>query len=1430
MSTERDDKIDSLIEDYQSQPQRATPDFKTSAEYDPEKDTNVIKPEEEKKEEEKPADWLQGKPFDRSKDFSYYKKLGATRKEWNKYRLKTLRIGADLEPIAKDPVAALEFTAAVPISGVDFGMDAIGAIPGLGGIDDAYDEATKFQDPVAQKFREVSSVIMPTMMGVGAASGAIKAAQLPKVYAALSHVGSAAAIDAGVTYLSDTTDDGDNLLRGLDDLTGGSLNIPDSWMTLDSDSTEVRKKKNTYEAVGLSIIGDVLGYGINLGKALKGAKTPDFMGWFKVGDELAEAYKKTTINYGPDLRFGEVPFEAHVRNQSSLREWQMDEVAVRQLELDMSSTGTVNQLMDDAVFLGDDVNLQNARDRQNISDAWEATKQQISANPQSRADVLRRQVKRYTDDAAKQVESGDVSGLAQVYSDKAAKYQKMLDDELAPPNTSYNPAITPKLVSEAENAVLSVPPASVARNALDVAAIKSGISSGNPAPIVTEPTLKAIAGDNADARDLVMDVAADYQASGEWAGLMKGFEFSKSQMDTAARDIWTQVMEVPPNQVKDVFYQNPSRMVVGGQSFEYASEDAAAAALVGIKNLTDMYLGESTALASARVMDTTARELQTIAEGAVKFPNNASDTRIQSMILDRMQILMSEHALNKFVSGFALQNKKRIQQAIRGGSESDSLVREIMDELNDARVQKAAQSLEFRNNLETLWKEDRAMVKPFIDAFTMSNGDINSLDKMMKWANKQMSLRGLFVSPTIDGRRQINMLTQGLWAVRYNNVLSGLSALRAGIGNTTSLILKSTTAVLGHGIEGTLKGGDYRNLKRALYIHGAFYETNRRAAQHAWDAWKRSSDDPQAFMDLMRKDRYVARDAAEFTLMEDIANNKWNVEGNKGKMFLWNWTKFNNDAANSRYMRWGTNAMIGADQYVNVTLATHKSRMLAYEEVFEQTGGKVNKELLRAAEEKHFAKMFDKNGVITDEAVKKSSSELALNQDDQISTFLNNGLNAVPALKPLFMFPRTGVNAVKLGLTYTPFAAIPGSGRMALILNAGTDQAKIFEALAEHGVKRTDPNAMVIFENLKAEYKGRMALGGLILSSGFAYALGGNIRGNGPINAAERKLMRDNYGWKPKHIKVGNKWVSYAGVEPFDSLLTPIADLAYYATDIGSNMLEDFEKKLLWSFAAGFTNKTFMAGLDPLIKLLHGDETQFARLAANEFRTMVPMSGAVGVFANAISSSQKDIHDDIMGYVANRVPGFNTLLPERIDVWTGKPINDIDNPWLRALNAFNPVPISDGGEPWRQWLLRSGWDGMRMLRKDSTGKYEYTPAEREELYKIMGKMGLWKKVEEISKSDRYNNELDALRRARADNVNFSYADMRAKDLNVYRHLNSIIKDAQKTAEMQLLLRNPPIEMKIEGAQMIKHLLGQGKVEEARKVGEAYQVKIDQVQD
>ena len=1331
------------------------------------------------------------------------------------------------ERLAADAEGFRERISAPGMGLIDFGMDLVGEIPGLGGLDDAYDEATKYKDPFAQKLRELSSIILPAMLGTSAAVGAIGRTKMPLLLKRLSQIGATGAVDAAVTHISDTSEEGDNLLRTIDDLTGGALNIPDNWKTLDSDGPELRRRKMTADAAGFSIFGSMIGYGLDLGKVIKGKAIPGFLDWLQGTDDASRAYKAKHLQSAPDVRPGEPPLEARIRNDESLREWQIDEAGVRALEADYARLGSVNELMDDAVFLGDNIALQSARDRQNISDAWESAKQNIRAKPQKREDVLRREMLRYQQDAAAQRRNGDVSGLAQVYEDKALKLKRMLEAEVAAKNTTpppYNPTITSKLASEASNAVLPVPPAAVVRNAVDLTTIRAGITpGGSPASVITEPTLRAVAGGNIDAHELALDMAADSDTSGAWEWIINQIRGSKADTDQAAMDILTDALEAPTLQgVQDAFYKLPAQEVFGGRAFTYASEDGARAAAFGLKRLFDVYLGEKIAMSSSRLMATTATEMRDIGNAAYFFPNMADDTRIKMMLLDRAQVLMSEYGLNKYVSGWKLQNKGKILKEMTQSAEPDAVITRVMQEFDNVRADKARQSLELRNSLEELIDSDPAKAKALIDAFTMSDGDITTIDKMMKWARSQMSLRSLIYSP--EG---MSVFAKGMWAVRYNNVLSGLSALRAGIGNTTSLILKSLTAIGGHGLE-ALFTGSAAPLREAMYTYGGFYETNRRAMLGFWNAWKRTNDDPSAFMDLMRKDRVVAQDSAEWEMLENIATNVWAKENNHGRLLMWNWTKANKRASEMRGMRWGTNAMISADQYVNVTLATQKSRMLAYNEVFQQTGGKVTKKLLRAAEEKHYAKMFDSNGLIKDEAVKMASSELALNQDSFLSDGLNFALNRVPVLKTFFMFPRTGINAVRLGLSYIPVANIAGNRRIAKVLLAGKDQDKIAKALVAHGVKADDPAAMTIFKNLRAEYQGRMALGSMILASGLMYAHGGNIRGNGPVNANERKLMRDNFGWQPKTIKIGNKWVSYAGIEPFDSLLTLVGDLAYYKNDLGSNMTDQFMQKALWTISAGFTNKTFMAGLEPAVKFFSGDTTQISRYLANEARAYIPMSGALGVFANSITSAQKDIHNDMIAYVANRIPIAKAYLPDRIDVWTGRPINDIDNHFLRALNAFNPVPISDGAEPWRQWMMRTGWDGMQLLRRDSTGKYEYTPAERQELYQIMGKMQLWKQVDKLSKNPVLNAELEALRRARADNVNFSYSDLRAKDLRTYRILNRLIRNAQKQAEMQLLLRNPTMQMKIEGAQVIQNLLRQGRVEKARQVGEAYQVQLDQI--
>ena len=51
---------------------------------------------------------------------------------------------------------------------LDVPFDVIGAIPGLGGIDDTWDEVTRFENEGARKFRQVASVVIPTAVTSGA--------------------------------------------------------------------------------------------------------------------------------------------------------------------------------------------------------------------------------------------------------------------------------------------------------------------------------------------------------------------------------------------------------------------------------------------------------------------------------------------------------------------------------------------------------------------------------------------------------------------------------------------------------------------------------------------------------------------------------------------------------------------------------------------------------------------------------------------------------------------------------------------------------------------------------------------------------------------------------------------------------------------------------------------------------------------------------------------------------------------------------------------------------------------------------------------------------------------------------------------------------------------------------------------------------------
>ena len=279
--------------------------------------------------------------------------------------------------------------------------------------------------------------------------------------------------------------------------------------------------------------------------------------------------------------------------------------------------------------------------------------------------------------------------------------------------------------------------------------------------------------------------------------------------------------------------------------------------------------------------------------------------------------------------------------------------------------------------------------------------------------------------------------------------------------------------------------------------------------------------------------------------------------------------------------------------------------------------------------------------------------------------------------------------------------------------------------------------------------------------------------------------------------------------------------MAYYASDLSEPIMRNWQAKLAWTISASFLNDTPLQGFEPLIAATNGDISGWNRLVANTTRSMIPLSGGLGVVANGISSSQKDLEGEIHEYIMNRLPGFNLALAEQIDIWTGEPLNDVNDPILKATQAFLPIKVSSGTEPWRQWLQSIQYDGLSRLRKDSTGSYEYSPEEREFIYKKIGSYKLYKQVQRIMNNKKYQESIKALRAHRSSSVDTQNElnVLKKKLLPVYQEINAILREAQKAAEMELLAERPDIVETVKSQIYINNEMKKGNVE-----GAAYQQK------
>ena len=739
-------------------------------------------------------------------------------------------------------------------------------------------------------------------------------------------------------------------------------------------------------------------------------------------------------------------------------------------------------------------------------------------------------------------------------------------------------------------------------------------------------------------------------------------------------------------------------------SNSFLDEESWVVASNAFKQAYDTLFDPNQMRASAMLTQQTADNI-TDAATAAKMLGDSSDTSRQFRIMfDKLNLLDNEVRANDFIMKKALEYKKLIKTGNVDATVSwmNTQAKDFSRQLRRVRNNNS----KFSDELFRIARQDPQYFRPLKEAFYATNGSVDELHKLKNVANDNISL---IKKGFLDGNPEMpSLLVKQLHATRINSVLSGLSPLRALVGNSMLTFTKPISVMVGAKLT-----GNQAVFKRAQATFGGLGENFKRGLKVMQREWNLANQFPEEAMMRGRSDLRMAK-MDKLDYMESMAE-VWRKDGELGKLAMWNMTKGLTWWNKQPFVRYGTNALYAIDGMTNSFMASGMARARAYDELFDITKGGVDFDEFTKRQRVLYDEAFDSTGRLTDEAAKMASREIALNLDNKIVKQFEDFLDHVPVAKPLFLFPRTGVNALELGWSFNPASALgPALTKARRALGAKTKAEKL-AVLAEHGIDSTQ-NADLAFQTLKSEYLGRQIMGSTVVMGVGLWAMEGNLTGAGPQDDAERRRMM-SMGWKPWSIKnpITGEWRSYQGFEPFDKLMGLTADVVYQANRVDQSLTEDWFRKIAFSISMNMTNSTFISGFEPLVGLMSGDAGAWTKFFAQQTDMMIPYKGTRTILNNVVSPQLLEVNNDYTSYMMNAnkflFSGAENL-KDMVDIYTGKPIKYYD-PLTNAANAVLPMFKSNGGmEPWRQWLLSTGWDGLQKIRRDPDTKQPLTSRQK----------------------------------------------------------------------------------------------------------------------
>ena len=841
------------------------------------------------------------------------------------------------------------------------------------------------------------------------------------------------------------------------------------------------------------------------------------------------------------------------------------------------------------------------------------------------------------------------------------------------------------------------------------------------------------------------------------------------------------------------------------------SETAYKGVVGALNKYMDDFVNMDYMRAQAYVGTSFAGQISDMAQGMRLTEGTPAIERAQEQILDRMEFLMVQKNITaysdkRFKSMFGLFNKlsksdadsmtiaeaNRIQAAIKGAEDETA-----------AAVAKIKEEAKFTvDNLREIATTQPEMLKPLMLAYEMTDGNVDTITKMNRYLKEST---GILRKAFIDLNPEIpSVVLKGFFSNLYNGTLSAFGTpIKAGLSAGAQIIERPL-----RGMVGGMLNGDMSTVRRSWYQYSAFGDALQGSFAYMKQVFKRSGMDPEVV--ALRED--YGMPSRQLELINSFADAKA-AQGDYGPQVFAEMVNNMQDLANHPWLRFGQRSMQALDGFTQSMVAFAEARGRVYDDLTK--GGLLEFDAEKAGElsQKVYSKMFDDTGLITDEAVSKSAGEIALNLDNAATDAVSQLIRRAPILRPFLLFTKTPLNELAMSASYTPL------GLFVKDMNAFKEPFEnmpyneVEQLLAARGIEVTPNTVRAKYEEIRADLKGRKALGALMVSGATYMALNDNITGNG-LYDKQKQAARRNQDWKPRSIRLpGGQWVSYDNLGPITTWLSLTVDVIDNFDSLASNEIGEQFRKLGFVLSSAITDKTALSGLEPLMDIISGNPGALTKWSSSFLTSAtVPGSSQLAEISRLMDPGLKEVEMELFDMMRNRNPFTKGQLPAKYDYIDGGEVGVPDNIMSRVWNTYMPWKVNGKISKRKQFLIDIEYDARPTL--DTYRKVKLTNDERSDILQIMGRDKLFADgIDRVMK--RVPGGVEGFRKRYMEAVNAGLNP----DLSTFEGIHSAI-DQELRYAMDLAIAASPTHSDMTRRRYIQEvstdLLSNGKQDEAQR--------------